>query len=800
MITGRFNEEVRDILAFANYTALSMHHSATGSGHLLYSLLIKAGNVNNIFPKLPDADELKEKLLAAYPADTVADSNHMKTTKGFLEIISSSIRSATASGNGIITPVHIWLSLLLCRNTTAAKLLVDMDCSLDDLIDPLQKLLGESGNGSVTAENDKNPLLRFGRDLVDAAKQKKLDPVSGRDREIARIIQILSRRTKNNPVIVGEPGVGKSAVVEQLAQMLAEGNVPSSIEGRSLISLDIGSMIAGSKFRGEFEERLKSTLDAAKSKRNVILFIDELQNIIGTGSAEGSMDAANILKPALARGDIQMIGATTLSDYRKKIEKDAALSRRFQPVKIEEPTKEETFEILKTLRPRYEEYHKVRISDEAIEAAVKLSTRYITDRFLPDKAIDLIDEAASNLHIENGNKPSVLRKLEARIDELKVKKLQAAKDQDYAAASAYRNEEKAAIDEYNIETDKWLNSADAPGNTVKASHIADAVSMWTGIPVTELSKGDKERLLHLEDTVHKRVIGQNEAVAAVCRAIRRGRAGLQNPKRPMGSFIFLGPTGVGKTELCKALAEAVYGNEESIIRFDMSEYMEKHSVSRMVGSPPGYVGYDDGGQLTDAIRKHPYSIVLFDEIEKAHPDVFNLLLQILDDGRLTDSTGRVVSFRNAILVMTSNAGAQIAQSGGLGFGGASNSSSYEQMKEKLLLSVKRIFKPEFINRVDDIIVFHKLSMEDIKEICRLVLNDFCGRLNEKQIHLSYSDEVVSYLSCEGYDDQYGARPLRRLIQRKLEDTLADKLLSEEITSPADVKVTVENDQIRYIVK
>lgn len=802
MITGKFNEEAKDLLAFANYTAFNvMHHAAVGSGHLLYALAVRGGSINKVFERLPDTDILKEKLSGSYLSDAEDHQcvAQMRATKGFLDIVSNTIRSATSSGNGIVTPAHLWLSLLTSTNTTAEKLLLEMDFKPEKMVVPVKKLLGENDGNPKTDENEKNVLLRFGRDLVEAASQNKLDPVSGREKEIARIIQILSRRTKNNPVVVGEPGVGKSAVVEELARKLASGDIPSSIAGKSLISLDIGSMVAGSKFRGEFEERMKSVLDAAKAKGNVILFIDELQNIIGAGSAEGSMDAANILKPALARGDIQLIGATTLSDYRKKIEKDAALSRRFQPVMLEEPTKEETVAILKTLRPRYEEHHKVSISNEAILAAVNLSSRYIADRFLPDKAIDLIDEAASSLHIRNSNKPSVVKKLEAKIESLKNKKVLSAKELDFESAVAYRDEEKTAAEELNKECKLWLSSSETHGNTVTPDQIADVVSMWTGIPVNELTRGEKERLLHMEDIIHKRVIGQEEAVNSVCRAIRRGRAGLQNPKRPVGSFIFLGPTGVGKTELCKALAEAVYGSEENIIRFDMSEYMEKHSVSRMVGSPPGYVGYDEGGQLTDAIRKNPYSIVLFDEIEKAHPDVFNLLLQILDDGRLTDSKGRVVSFRNAILVMTSNAGAQIAQSGGMGFGGAGASGNYEQMKEKLLTNVKRVFKPEFLNRVDDLIVFHKLSMDDTKQICRLILNEFCDRLNEKGIQLIYGDDVVEFFSAEGFDEQYGARPLRRLIQRKLEDTLAEKILSEDLIAPATVNISADGQNLKYTI-
>ena len=620
----------------------------------------------------------------------------------------------------------------------------------------------------------------------------------GRQNEIERIVQILSRRTKNNPVLIGEPGVGKSAVAEGLAQKISQGAVPETLTDKKIFSLDMGSMVAGSKYRGEFEERLKNTLDEVRKRGDVILFIDELQNIIGAGAAEGSMDAANILKPALARGEIQCIGATTLDEYRKHIEKDAALARRFQPVTVNEPSEEETIAIMKGLRDKYEAHHKVRITDEALEVAVKLSNRYIADRFQPDKAIDLMDEAASRVRIQAFTAPPDMKAQEKKLESVLREKREAIDKQDYEKAAALRDEEHTLRAEIDEKRAAWEQKKTTAKDTVGEEEIAQVVAGWTGIPVKKMTEEESERLLHLEELLHKRVIGQSEAVSAVSRAIRRARAGLKDPKRPIGSFIFLGPTGVGKTELCRALGEAMFGDEDTLIRLDMSEYMEKHTVSRMVGSPPGYVGYDEGGQLTEAVRRKPYSVVLFDEVEKAHPDVFNILLQILEDGRLTDNMGRVVSFKNCVIVMTSNAGAQSAQRTSLGFGaGMADAMDYERMREKVLSDIKSVFRPEFLNRVDEIIVFHKLEQKDIEAIASLMLGQVAKRLKERDIILTYGDDVVTHLAQAGFDPQYGARPLRRVIQRTIEDSLSEKLIAGEIHLGGTVNMRMDGEKIIF---
>ena len=611
-------------------------------------------------------------------------------------------------------------------------------------------------------------------------------------------MQILSRRTKNNPVLIGEPGVGKSAVAEGLAQRIQQGQVPETLADKKIVSLDMGSMVAGSKYRGEFEERLKNTLDEVKKRGDVILFIDELQNIIGAGRAEGSMDAANILKPALARGEIQCVGATTLDEYRKHIEKDAALARRFQPVTVNEPSEEETLEIMKGLRDRYEAHHKVRITDEALAAAVKLSSRYIADRFQPDKAIDLMDEAASRVRIHAFTAPPDVKAQEKELEGVLREKREAIDKQDYEKAASLRDQEHALRAEIEEKRAQWEKQKSAAKDTVGEDDIAQVVAGWTGIPVKKMTEEEQSRLLHLEELLHSRVVGQEEAVSAVSRAIRRARAGLKDPKRPIGSFIFLGPTGVGKTELCRALGEAMFGDENALIRLDMSEYMEKHTVSRMVGSPPGYVGYDEGGQLTEAVRRKPYSVVLFDEVEKAHPDVFNMLLQILEDGRLTDNMGRVVSFKNCIIVMTSNAGAQSAQRGGLGFGaGNSDAMDYERMREKVLTDIKNVFRPEFLNRVDEIIVFHKLEQKDIEQIASLMLSQVAKRLKDRDITLTYDDAVVAHLAKAGFDPQYGARPLRRVIQRTIEDSLSEKLIAGEVHLGGVIRMKMDGERIAF---
>ncbi len=641
-------------------------------------------------------------------------------------------------------------------------------------------------------------LEQYGRDLTELAAKGELDPVIGRDNEIQRLTQILIRRTKNNPVLIGEPGVGKSSVMEGLAQRIVAGNVPEMLLHKRVISLDIGSMVAGSKYRGEFEERLKNTLAEIRKSGDVLLFIDEMHTIVGAGSAEGSLDAANIMKPALARGELQCIGATTLDEYRKHIEKDAALERRFQPVRVGEPTAEEAVDILHGLREKYEQHHHVHITDEALQAAVTLADRYIADRHLPDKAIDLMDEACSRVRIAAYTAPPDLRMQEKELEAIEKDKKAAIEHQDYEAAANLRDRERCLRMEIEKKREAWNASQGTDGETVTEEDIAAVVSTWTGIPVTKMTQKEIDRLLQLEKVLHQRVIGQEEAISAVSRAIRRARAGLKDPKRPIGSFIFLGPTGVGKTELCRALGEAMFGDENAVIRVDMSEFMEKHTVSRLVGSPPGYVGYEEGGQLTEAVRRKPYAVVLLDEVEKAHGDVFNILLQILEDGRLTDSTGRVVSFKNTIIVMTSNAGAHAISHGRqLGFGAKekADAANYESMKDSVMKAVKDVFRPEFINRVDELIVFHPLTEENIESIAAMMLSQVAERLHDRAISLSWDNEVVTKLAREGYDPKFGARPLRRLIQRTVEDGLSEELLAGRIALGDSVRLAVEEDKI-----
>ena len=799
-IFGRFNEKAQKVIATAQKTAVMMGHSYVGSEHFLIGLLREA---RDDAPALPD-NVIPETVIEAVKQITETSDhtpNQLEMTPRVKKLLETSVREAHRLGQPYVTAGHFWLALLSDDESVAMRVLTNMGCDVEKLKKSVQEALGKNSVSSSPRQQNgdgDSALEKYGRDLTEAAEKGELDPVIGRQNEIERIVQILSRRTKNNPVLIGEPGVGKSAVAEGLAQKISQGAVPETLTDKKIFSLDMGSMVAGSKYRGEFEERLKNTLDEVRKRGDVILFIDELQNIIGAGAAEGSMDAANILKPALARGEIQCIGATTLDEYRKHIEKDAALARRFQPVTVNEPSEEETIAIMKGLRDKYEAHHKVRITDEALEAAVKLSNRYIADRFQPDKAIDLMDEAASRVRIQAFTAPPDMKAQEKKLESVLREKREAIDKQDYEKAAALRDEEHTLRAEIDEKRAAWEQKKTTAKDTVGEEEIAQVVAGWTGIPVKKMTEEESERLLHLEELLHKRVIGQSEAVSAVSRAIRRARAGLKDPKRPIGSFIFLGPTGVGKTELCRALGEAMFGDEDTLIRLDMSEYMEKHTVSRMVGSPPGYVGYDEGGQLTEAVRRKPYSVVLFDEVEKAHPDVFNILLQILEDGRLTDNMGRVVSFKNCVIVMTSNAGAQSAQRTSLGFGaGMADAMDYERMREKVLSDIKSVFRPEFLNRVDEIIVFHKLEQKDIESIASLMLGQVAKRLKERDINLTYGDDVVSHLAQAGFDPQYGARPLRRVIQRTIEDSLSEKLIAGEIHLGGTVNMRMDGEQIVF---
>ena len=718
------------------------------------------------------------------------------------KVLEQSVREARDLKQNYVGTEHILLALMREREGVAAHVMIKMGMDLSKAREELLRALSggeENASGAAAQEQDTPALDQFSRDLTKAAQAGELDPVIGRAREIERIVQILSRRTKNNPVLIGEPGVGKSAIVEGLAQLIVEGSIPEILRGKRVVSLDLAGMLAGAKYRGEFEERLKNAMAEIRKSGNVILFIDELHTIVGAGASEGAIDAANILKPLLARGEMQCIGATTLKEYHKYIEKDSALERRFQPVNVGEPTREESVEILRGLRDRYEAHHRVHITDEAIIAAVNLSDRYISDRFLPDKAIDLIDEAASRVRIKAFTAPPDMKEQEARLEVLNKETEEAVAHEDFEKAANLRDQKKQLQNEMTERRKEWEQKRNSKVETVGEEEVAEIVSSWTGIPVKRMTESEAERLLHLEDILHRRVIGQDEAVKAVSKAVRRARAGLKDPNRPIGSFIFLGPTGVGKTELCKALGEALFGDEDSLIRIDMSEYMEKHSVSRMIGSPPGYVGYEEGGQLTEKVRRKPYAVILFDEVEKAHPDVFNVLLQILEDGRLTDGQGRVVDFKNTVVVMTSNAGAHtIKKQRSMGFGSsASDEKSYEAMRENIMDEVKRIFRPEFLNRVDEIIVFHALEQDEIDRIAALMLSNVQKRLRERDIDLEVDDSAIKLLSAAGYDLQYGARPLRRAIQRMVEDALSEEILDGKVKLGDRVSMSAQDGKLVF---
>ncbi|NLM97351.1 MAG: ATP-dependent Clp protease ATP-binding subunit [Halanaerobiaceae bacterium] len=762
---GRFTERARKVLSLAEQAAISLYHNYVGTEHILLGLVKEGQGV--AARVLADAGITEDKVLSMIRKIIGEGKSQVERpvslTPRSKKILNLSMDEARRLGHNYIGTEHLLLGLIREGEGVAVRILVELGGDLNYIQNQIIELLGGQNNmeQQVGEKTTDTPNLdEYSRDLTKMAREGKLDPVIGRDKEIERVVQILSRRTKNNPVLIGEPGVGKTAIAEGLAQRIISDNVPEILLNKRVVALDLSSIVAGSKYRGEFEKRLKGVINDITKSGNIILFIDELHTLVGAGAAEGAIDASNILKPALARGELQAIGATTLDEYRKYIEKDAALERRFQPVLVEETTPEETEEILKGLRDAYEAHHKVAITDEAIKAAVDMSHRYITDRFLPDKAIDLIDEAASRVRLSSNTRPPELKELNKKLENLQKEKESAVKNQEFEKAAELRDQEKEIQTKLEELKENWQQNKGISESAVTVDDIAHIVSSWTGIPVTKLEEAETDKLLRLEDELHKRVIGQDEAITAVSQAVRRARAGLKDPKRPIGSFIFLGPTGVGKTELARALAEAMFDDEDAMIRIDMSEYMEKHSVSRMIGSPPGYVGHEEGGQLTEPVRRRPYSVVLFDEIEKAHPDVFNILLQILEDGQLTDTHGRKVDFKNTIVIMTSNVGANlIEKEATMGFKTqADEKSEYENMKEKVMSELKRTFRPEFLNRVDETIVFHALSKDHMKEIVDLMLNDLRNRLEEKDIELELTEEAKNLIVEDGYDPQYGARP------------------------------------------
>ncbi len=794
---SKFTERAQRALVASQQEAAGLGRNYVGTEHLLLGVLSDPGAAGMVLTgvSLEGARaEVVELLGRGEHAQPVKAMSYTPRTKKVLE---QSGREARDLKQNYVGTEHLLLALMREREGVAAHILVKMGIDLDKAREELLKLIGtEDGPKGEGGEEDTPVLNQFSRDLTKASRAGELDPVIGRTTEIERIVQILSRRTKNNPVLIGEPGVGKSAIVEGLAQLITEGNIPEILRGKRVLSLDLAGMIAGAKYRGEFEERMKNAMAEIRKAGNIILFIDELHTLVGAGAAEGAIDAANILKPMLARGEMQLVGATTLGEYRKHIEKDAALERRFQTVKVGEPSKDEAIAILTGLRDRYEAHHRVRITDEALRAAVNLSDRYISDRFLPDKAIDLVDEAASRVRIQAFTAPPDMKEQETRLEALNKETEEAVAHEDFEKAASLRDEKKKLQNEMAERRNAWEQKREEKVLTVGEEEIAGIVSAWTGIPVTRMTEGEAQRLLKLEDILHGRVIGQDEAVAAVARAVRRARAGLKDPGRPIGSFIFLGPTGVGKTELCKALGEALFGDQNSVIRIDMSEYMEKHSVSRMIGSPPGYVGHEEGGQLTEKVRRKPYAVVLFDEVEKAHPDVFNALLQILEDGRLTDGQGRVVDFKNTVIVMTSNAGAHaLKKQRTVGFGSSiDQAKGYEVMKEGIMEEIKKIFRPEFLNRVDEIIVFRELKPEEIGQIAHLMLDQVASRLKERGIELMVDESAVKLLAKSGFDVQYGARPLRRAIQRMVEDALSEEILLGKIDLESRVKVSAGEEE------
>lgn len=802
-----FTGRAEKVLEIAKDFSEEHNYPFIGTEHILYGLIAEGeGLASKILASQGLTEEYVEQEILKIDGVMDTKADEVDFTPRAKRIIENSRRESKRMGQNYVGTEHILLSLMREIDSVAVRILIDANIDPQRIFADLLKLLSEDSPVSPFRENDEmneknsdTPTLnQYGKYLTTLAKEGKLDPVIGRDSEITRIIEILSRRTKNNPVLIGEPGVGKTAVVEGLAQMIVDSKVPEVLKNKKVVSLDMSAMIAGAKYRGDFEERLKKSLNEIQQNGNIILFIDELHTIIGAGSAEGAMDAANILKPLLSRGEVQIIGATTLSEYRKYIEKDSALERRFQSVIVDEPSTEDTINILKGLKDKYEAHHKVKISEDAIEAAVNLSKRYINDRFLPDKAIDLIDEACSKIKLKSVTMPEKVTKLEKEIKKVNKDKEEAIIAQSFEDAAKFRDKEKELKKKLEEEKNKWKKSEQKNEALVTSEDICDVISSWTKIPVSKLTKKESEKLKELDTKLKERVIGQDEAVEALARAIKRARVGLKDEKRPIGSFIFLGPTGVGKTELTKALAENLFGDENSMIRFDMSEFMEPHSVSKLIGSPPGYVGYDEGGQLTEQVRRKPYSIILFDEIEKAHPDVFNILLQILEDGRLTDSNGRTVSFKNTVIIMTSNIGARsITENKTIGFMSKTDATKdYEKTKNEVMDELKRAFRPEFLNRLDDIVVFKKLSEESVEKITRLMLKDFEKLVENKNIKISIDESLVKFIAKTGFDTVYGARPLRRAIQSNVEDKFAEKMLDGEINAKDNVIVKYSDGEVK----
>lgn len=801
MMFGRFTERAQKVLALAQEEAIRLGHNNIGTEHILLGLVREGEGIaaKALYALGLGSDKIQKEVenLIGRGSEIAQTIHYTPRAKKVIEL---SMDEARKLGHSYVGTEHVLLGLIREGEGVAARVLSNLGVSLNKARQQVLQLLGSNESGGhqgTTTTNASTPTLdSLARDLTAIAREGSLDPVIGRSKEIQRVIEVLSRRTKNNPVLIGEPGVGKTAIAEGLAQQIINNEVPEILRDKRVMTLDMGTVVAGTKYRGEFEDRLKKVMDEIRQAGNIILFIDELHTLIGAGGAEGAIDASNILKPSLARGELQCIGATTLDEYRKYIEKDAALERRFQPIQVDEPTIEESIQILKGLRDRYEAHHRVSITDEAIDAAVKLSDRYISDRFLPDKAIDLIDEAGSKVRLRSYTTPPNLKELEVKLDEVRKEKDASVQSQEFEKAASLRDTEQRLREQLEETKKTWKEKQGQENSEVTVNDIAHVVSAWTGVPVTKLAQTESDKLLNMEAILHDRVIGQEEAVKAVSKAVRRARAGLKDPKRPIGSFIFLGPTGVGKTELARALAESIFGDEEAMIRIDMSEYMERHSTSRLVGSPPGYVGYEEGGQLTEKVRRKPYSVVLLDEIEKAHPDVFNILLQVLEDGRLTDSKGRTVDFRNTILIMTSNVGASaLKMNKYVGFNIQDEGQDYKDMKGKVMEELKRAFRPEFLNRIDETIVFHSLEKKHLTEIVTLMADQLITRLKEQEIFLELTESAKEKIAKEGFDPEYGARPIRRALQRHVEDYLSEELLKGNVQKGQQIVLDVINGEL-----